>query len=494
VIFLKSSRLLPALLLAVLEPIAAPNDGVVLRTEVLKTYPSLLYVDRYRRSFPREVQGTKPFWSSGTSALTISKTGDLVAALAELEDQHAAIVGARAGRPETLGLLFRTSADGNMIVWRVFDSIPNGIAVGDEVLAIDGVPTQNWLRRTATTTFGGNRRGRYAEAATELGLGTPIVHRTARLGNVVRLRVQPSGGVPRTVTVSYRPMNAQRASALTIAIDRPDLPVVIHSRGYRIGTLRIGSFAPQYSPIFVAASERASHKPGATDDEAMLAGYCAVTASLIKHFETIALRSDAVVIDLRGNLGGFDREARLEVNAIAASPSARTFDLFATGKRGTVRLAEEQVDPSCGHVSVHRPIVVLDDAATRSSGELMAAWLWTSRATIVGERTVGAGGGFESDAAGFPLPQLRFRVRTSGNFTIFDPTLQLNEGDWLEHNLVAKIATDGFSPSRNGPFAIQCVGVRPDMPMLTTLADLRDGGIAEIKLAISKLRRQRQLK
>jgi hypothetical protein len=38
---------------------------------------------------------------------------------------------------------------------------------------------------------------------------------------------------------------------------------------------------------------------------------------------------------------------------------------------------------------------VLTDAGTRSAGEFMASWLWASGATVMGERTVGGGGGFE---------------------------------------------------------------------------------------------------
>jgi len=488
------SLLASALLLAMLAPTALANDGLVLKAQILKSYPSLLYVERFRHSFPDEAQGARPFWSLNEPAPNITRAEDLVRTLAELEDQHVALVGPRAGKPETLGVLFRTSTDGATIVWRVLDSSDRVVRTGDDVLAIDGVPTRRWLRRTAALTFGGNRRGRYAEAATELGLATPIVHRSAGLGDAVRLLIRSSGGAARTVTVPYRPMNAHRARALARAIDRSDLAAVIESDGYRIGTLRIGAFAPQYDPAFEAASNLASRKPGVTDDQAMLAGYCAVTASFIKRFEAIARRSDAVVVDLRGNLGGFDREARLEANAIAPASVARTFDLFATGKRGTVRLAEEQVDPSCGHVAFRRPIVVLVDAATRSAGELMATWLWTSGSAVVGERTVGAGGGFEFNADGFLLPKSGFRVRTSGNFTVFDPAVSLNEGDWPERDLIAKITASGFAPSRSRPFSIQAVGIRPDVTISTTSADLRDGGVAEVKLAIRKLRSQHRLR
>ena len=282
------------------------------------------------------------FWSSAGTDLRIGHPRQLIAALAELQDPHVSLVGKSAGKTETLGVLFRTSSDGNMVVWRVFDGSIHGVSVGERVLAIDGLATQAWLQRAASMTFGGNRRGRYAEAALDLGLGTPIVHRTAHLGNTVHLLVKSTSGARRTIALEYRPMNAHRALALAMALDKPDLPAIFTSNGMRVGTLRIGAFAAQYDPLFLAASARVSKKQGATDDQAMQAGYCAVTSALIKRFDFVARDSDVIVLDLRGNLGGFDREARLEADAIAPSTPARTFDLFATGRPGIVRLAEQQ--------------------------------------------------------------------------------------------------------------------------------------------------------
>jgi Peptidase family S41 len=479
-----------ALLVALLHPALAADDGAVLQAQILKTYPSLLYVERYRQSFPDEVLSATPFWSS--SPPKILQARDLVAALAELADQHVALVGPRAGKSETLGALFRTASDGAMVVWRVFES--GGLHEGDQVLAIDGLPTQDWLKKTATVTFGGNRRGRVAEAATELGLATPIVHRTAGLGTAVSLRVRSATGAPRTVKLAYLPMTQARAEAMTAAIGRSDLPEIFTAQGARVGSFRIGAFAPQYDPAFVAAADLAGKKPGTTDDQAMLSGYCAVVASFIRRYDAIAKRADIVVIDLRGNLGGFDREARLEADAIAPIPSPATFDLFTGTRRGTVRLVAEKRDPSCGHAALRRPILVLDDAATRSAGEFLAAWLWTSGAAIAGEQTVGAGGGFDSAAQGFALPACGFAVRTSGNFTIFDPTGRLHEGGWPEAGLIATLAADRFAPRRLRPFAIQSIGIRPDLPLATTLSDLRDGGARQVAQAIAGLRLRHLLK
>jgi len=130
---------------------------------------------------------------------------------------------------------------------------------------------------------------------------------------------------------------------------------------------------------------------------------------------------------------------------------------------------------------------VLTDAGTRSAGELLAAWMWAGGATVAGERTVGAGGGFELGAPGFALPGLGLNVRTSGNFTFFDPVGALPTGMTDEKELVDRVSTDGFAPSHDRPFAIQAAGLRPDLMSSSTLADLRDGGVAEVKRIIADL-------
>jgi hypothetical protein len=83
-----------------------------------------------------------------------------------------------------------------------------------------------------------------------------------------------------------------------------------------------------------------------------------------------------------------------------------------------------------------------------------------------------------------------FNVRTSGNFTVFDPTGILVEGELAEPKFVDQVAADRFAPSRSRPFAIQAVGLRPDHAVTTTLADLRDGGRSAFRRALADLRRQ----
>lgn len=465
---------------------AAPlvSDGAALQASIRTTYPSLSYVERYRATFTDELVGS-PFWAASAPAPKVESALELVRALASLQDQHVALAGPGAGKTETPGVLFRTARDGSMIVWRVFEN--SAVREGDEVLAIDGVPTAKWLEKAALVTFGGHRRGRMAEAATELGIATHIVHQVAGLGDSVSLRVKPAEGKPHTVSLPFLPMNGERAQRMTAAINRSDLPDVIESvvAGQRIGTLRLGAFAPQYDPVFTAAADLAAKTPGTSEDQAMLAGFCAVTQAFIARYEAIAAHVDVMVIDVRGNLGGFDRIARLEADAIAPTPSPATFDVFVGNTLGSVRLEEEARDPSCGVVKTRRPLFVLTDAATRSGGEFFAAWLWAAGAKLIGEPTVGAGGGFEFGSQGFELPSKRFRVRASGNFTVFDSTSKLVSGATNEKALVDTVAQEQFAPSRTRPFAIQSVGVRPDVPLVTTLIDLKDHGTASLSRAVA---------
>lgn len=221
----------------------------------------------------------------------------------------------------------------------------------------------------------------------------------------------------------------------------------------------------------------------------MVAGYCAVARNFIREADAAAREADVLVLDLRGNLGGFDREAWLLADALGTRPSLSTFDLFASTATGTVQLTKEHTDPSCGHVTSHAPLVVLTDAGTRSAGEFMASWLWASGATVVGERTVGAGGGFEFNSEPTaPLPGSGYAVRLSSNFSVFDPAGTLTDGAHAGGALIDMLAQDHFAPSRTRPFAIQSVGLRPDLALSTTLADLHDGGQASLVKVLAQLK------
>jgi hypothetical protein len=436
---------------------SAASDAGRLRAELHRAYPWLAYVERYRRAYPAEVQGTDVLWHAGAPLPRVRTSGDLVRARVGLQDQHVSLAGPRAGGSGTRGVLFRTSSDGHMIVWRVFDPSVAGVREGDVVLAMAGTTTAAWLRRAAATTFGGNRRSRVAEAAQRLGVGTRAVHQTAGLGQPVTLTIRSATAAPRRVTLPLLPMTAPRGAALAAALDRADLPRTLE------------------------------------EDEAMLAGFCAVVRRFIADADAVARTSDVLLLDLRGNFGGFQREARLFAAALAPVSLSETFDVSATGRAGTLRLEPLPDDPSCGRTAPARPLVVLTDAGTRSAGEHLAAWFWGAGAVVAGERTIGAGGGLDSDAQGFELPGLGFRVRTSATFTIFDVTRALRAGETAEAPLLDLVARDGFAPSRTRPFSIQAVGVRPDLVAPPTLADLRDGGVSWATGIVRRLRTQAAL-
>jgi len=472
---------------------AADDEAATLRAHLQANYPSLAYVERYRAAYPAEVQGSDALWT--TAALpTVVNASQLVMSLVGLQDQHVGLGGSAAGQTETLGVLFRTSSDGQMIAWRVFDSIAAAIKPGDTILAIDKVATKDWLEQVQKVTFGGNRRSRSAEAALHFGMATRVVHQMQGIGETVMLTVQSKGEKARTVSLRYEPMSEQRAAAVSEAVNRRDLPVLFSASGVRVGTMRLGAFAPQYDPLYNKVAELAEKEPGATEDSAMLDGFCAIVGRFVNEYDVIATQADVMVLDLRGNMGGFGREARLLSAAMTRIAPPPTFDVFASGKAGVVKLVAQPEDEVCMHVSQQKPLIVLTDAGTRSSGELMSAWMWASGAIIAGERTIGAGGGYEFGSSGFKLEKSGFNVRTSGNFTFFDQSGQLKGGEADEQALLNTVASDAFAPSHLRPFAIQSAGMAPDIASASTLGDLHDGGVAQVARVIAALQRQAVLK
>lgn len=117
----------------------------------------------------------------------------------------------------------------------------------------------------------------------------------------------------------------------------------------------------------------------------------------------------------------------------------------------------------------------------------MATWLWAAGALAVGERTIGAGGGRDADATGFVLPRAGVRIKYSGNFSVFDNGTENHAGETSDAVLIDGVAEDRLAPSRTRPFAIQTVGLRLDLALPTTAADLADGGAAEIQRLVPML-------
>jgi len=487
-------RLLSVVLMAA--PLAAfaataPTDGTALRADLRQHYPSLAWVERYRQAYPAEAQGSDVLWR-GATAPVLDSPGALVDALAPLQDQHVALAGPQAGKQETLGVLFRTSSDGAMVVWRHLDPASTVLREGEQVLTVDGAPVEQWLAQAAGRTFGGNRRSRMAEAALKLGAATPADHAAAGLAGTVHLTVRGADGATRAVSLDYRPVDAAFGAVLAQAVERSDLPELVQAHGYRVGIVRFGAFAPQYDAAFKAAAQ-AADQPGASADGPMLAGFCAIVRQRLARIDALAARSDVLLIDVRGNLGGFGRVARLLTRALTAGPLPTTYDVFAGSAPGRLKLVKQEDDPSCGTIAAPRPLVVWTDAGTRSGGEFMAAWLWAAGATAVGERTIGAGGGRDSDAPGFLLPQSGLRVKYSGNFSVFDNGSTFQAGEVGEAALIDVVAQDRFAPSRVRPFAIQSAGLRPDLLLPTTAADLHDGGAAAVERMIGQLKQRKLL-
>jgi hypothetical protein len=117
----------------------------------------------------------------------------------------------------------------------------------------------------------------------------------------------------------------------------------------------------------------------------------------------------------------------------------------------------------------------------------MATWLWAAGAITVGERTVGAGGGRDAGSTGFTLPHSAISVKYSGNFSVFDNGTRLSVNEMPESTLIDIVAQGNFAASRTRPFAIQAVGLQPDVMLPTTAADLADGGVDAVHRAIGQL-------
>lgn len=481
---------LAAAMVMLATPAAAQDDGQILRDYLASSYPSLAYVDRYRQMFPDEIQGNDSAWH-GREALPMGDRTMLADYLLALQDQHVALAGPAMGPTESLGVLFRTASDGSMLVWRIFRS-DTGLQAGDIVTAIDGMPTALWLERAARSTFGGNRRSRAAEAALNFGVASRGVHAMLGLGDSVRVVVQ-RGDMSIPLEVHFAPLEADAGEAVWGAVNRPDLPPRFVVQGLKIGTLRLGAFAPQFDPNYLRANAAAEATPGVDEDQAMVQGFCAAVQAFIADADAIARDSDLLVLDLRGNMGGFGRYARLLSMALVEKPLPQSFDLLHSAIPGMVSLRQEPVDPSCGRIAHIRPLIVLTDAGTRSAGELMAAWLWGAGAIVAGERTIGAGGGFEFGSAARPLPQSGYAVRISGNFTLFDGTGTLHDGNIDEAHVIDTISTDHFAPSRERYFAIQAAGMRPDIAAPSTASDFADGGIGQVGRIVAQLQAQGKL-
>lgn len=468
-----------------------PTDGEALRQELRQHYPSLAWVERYRQAFPAEVQGNSDLWRAPVPP-TLGSYADILTSLVPLQDQHVALVDINNGKQESLGILFRTSSDGAMVVWRRIDPMMTALIDGEQITDVDGQPVKRWLENASNKTFGGNRRSRMAEAALKLAVATSADHAAVGLNREVRFGVVGKDDKHRTVTLRYQPVTAQTGAALAQAVERSDLPDIVQAHGYKVGIVRVGAFAPQYDSVFNQAAEAAARQD-TSDDGPMLAGYCAVVRERLAYINDLAARSDVLLIDLRGNMGGYAREARLLTRALTDQPLPTTYDVFPGRRPGRLKLVQQVEDPSCGTIAKPRSLIVWTDGGTRSSGEFMATWLWAAGALTVGERTVGAGGGRDSGSAGFTLPRSSISVKYSANFSVFENGTRLSSNEISESTLIDIVAQGKFAASRTRPFAIQAVGLLPDVVLPTTASDLADGGVDAIHRVIAQLVRQKLL-
>ena len=109
------------------------------------------------------------------------------------------------------------------------------------------------------------------------------------------------------------------------------------------------------------------------------------TLTTVKSFDP---RSDAYILDLRGNSGSYFEDARQILN-IFLDPTASKRQFYVTSSRSTV---ERESFVSSRASETRKPIVVLIDATTKSAAELVAGvFQQYKRAWLVGDTTFGKG-------------------------------------------------------------------------------------------------------
>lgn len=202
--------------------------------------------------------------------------------------------------------------------------------------------------------------------------GTPAeVAGVQALDRIVRIDNTPTAGLqteqvaglirgPAGTTVSLVLDRPGRADAVTLSVTRApiQIPAIFQARVLEggVGYLQLYQFVNRTGADFRQALERMTHG---------------------------GMR--ALVLDVRGNSGGFLHELTAVLNALLPPGRPVYQETTRGGRTRTVRTAGTPVLPW------HVPMVVLADEGTASAAELLAAALWEhGRATLVGARTAGA--------------------------------------------------------------------------------------------------------
>lgn len=165
----------------------------------------------------------------------------------------------------------------------------------------------------------------------------------------------------------------------------------------------------------------------------------------------LSARMRALVLDLRGNSGGFLHELNAVLNALLPPGRPVYQETTRGGQTRTVRTSGVPVLPS------HVPTVILIDEGSASAAELLAAALQEQgRATLVGARTSGA-------------------VEAS-------IVIDLSDGSALSVTTIRLASGQGRR--------LEGVGVSPDIAVATSVAELDRGRDAQVQRAF-ELARQR---
>jgi len=242
------------------------------------------------------------------------------------------------------------------------------------------------------------------------------------LDRIVRIDNTPTAGLqtdqvaglirgPAGTTVSLVLDRPGRSDTVTLSVTRApiQIPAIFQARVLEggVGYLQLYQFVNRTGSDFRQALERMTHA---------------------------GMR--ALVLDVRGNSGGFLHELTAVLNALLPPGRPIYQETTRGGRTRTVRTSGTPILPW------HLPMVVLADEGTASAAELLCAALWEQgRATLLGARTSGA-------------------VEAS-------VLIDLSDGSALSVTILRLTTGQGRR--------LEGVGIAPDVPVAMTVAELDQG-------------------
>jgi len=286
-----------------------------------------------------------------------------------LKDHHTAILGL----PLAAEYLACPEASATVFEGKAYltsgSGLPAGVAVGDEVVALDGATVDERLNE-ARNLYSDHHQQRFEALASRLFLCGPV-------GSVASLDVTTAAG-PSTIELARNTLLDVSALLSPAELSNAELiqQAVYPTTNGDVAYLRIQTF--RHSSVVEAFDEA-------------LAGHAAASA---------------IVLDVRGNSGGFIESMHEIVGRFLASELVPYELVNVDGSRADVVIAPSGAAPFTG------PVVVLIDELSYSASSLFASAMRARGATLVGRSTGGGSSPLDYDV--YPLTTQSF-LSTSSN-------------------------------------------------------------------------------